>query len=92
MQTDWGYHGKHEHLWGDFQFHGKPVYGNSWTLQGVPTDKSGRNVYVDYALDGTWKRENSFLTHRQTGALLLPVRHPGRALRRASRDRRTARP
>ena len=68
VQTDWGYHGKHEHLWGDFQFHGKPVYGNSWTLQGVPTDKSGRNIYVDYALDGTWKRENSFLTHRQTGA------------------------
>jgi hypothetical protein len=68
VQTDWGYHGKHEHLWGDFQFHGKPVYGNSWTVQGVPTDKSGRNVYVDYALAGTWKRENSFLTHRQTGA------------------------
>ena len=68
VQTDWGYHGKHEHLWGDFQFHGKPVYGNSWTLKGVPTDKSGRNIYVDYALDGTWKRENSFLTHRQTGA------------------------
>jgi hypothetical protein len=67
VQTDWGYHGKHEHLWGSFQFHGKPVYGNSWTLTGVPTDKSGRNVYVDYADDGSWKRENSFLTHKLTG-------------------------
>jgi hypothetical protein len=67
VQTDWGYHGKHEHLWGSFQFHGKPVFGNKWTLQGVPLDKAGRNVYVDYADNGSWKRENSFLTHRGTG-------------------------
>jgi hypothetical protein len=67
VQTDWGYHGKHEHLWGTFQFHGKPVFGNSWTLAGVPTDGSGRNIYVDYAQDGNWKRENSFLTHKGTG-------------------------
>ena len=62
VQTDWGYHGKHEHLWGSFQFHGKPVFGNKWTLQGVPLDRAGRNVYVDYADNGSWKRENSFLT------------------------------
>jgi hypothetical protein len=67
VQTDWGYHGKHEHLWGSFQFHGKPVFGNKWSLTGVPLDKSGRNVYVDYADNGTWKRENSFLTHKGTG-------------------------
>jgi hypothetical protein len=67
VQTDWGYHGKHEHLWGSFQFHGKPVFGNKWTLTGVPLDKAGRNVYVDYADGGTWKRENSFLTHKGTG-------------------------
>jgi hypothetical protein len=67
VQTDWGYHGKHEHLWGSFQFHGKPVFGNSWTITGVPTDASGRNVYVDYGEDGAWKRENSFLTHKGTG-------------------------
>jgi hypothetical protein len=67
VQTDWGYHGKHEHLWGSFQFHGKPVFGNKWTLQGVPLDRAGRNVYVDYADNGSWKRENSFLTHRGTG-------------------------
>ena len=67
VQTDWGYNGKHEHLWGSFQFHGKPVFGNKWTLTGVPLDKAGRNVYVDYADDGSWKRENSFLTHKGTG-------------------------
>jgi hypothetical protein len=67
VQTDWGYHGKHEHLWGSFQFHGKPVFGNRWTLTGVPLDKAGRNVYVDYADGGTWRRENSFLTHKGTG-------------------------
>lgn len=67
VQTDWGYHGKHEHLWGSFQFHGKPVFGNKQTLTGVPLDKAGRNVYVDYADGGTWKRENSFLTHKGTG-------------------------
>ncbi|MDX6570561.1 MAG: hypothetical protein QOH15_3139 [Gaiellales bacterium] len=67
VQTDWGYHGKHEHLWGSFQFHGKPVFGNKQTLQGVPLDSAGRNVYVDYAADGSWKRENSFLTHKGTG-------------------------
>jgi hypothetical protein len=67
VQTDWGYHGKHEHLWGSFQFHGKPVFGNKWTLTGVPLDKAGRNVYVDYADGGTWRRENSFLTHKGTG-------------------------
>ena len=36
IQTDYSYHGKHEHLWGGFTFHGKPVFGNKWTLQGVP--------------------------------------------------------
>ncbi len=41
VQTDWGYHGKHEHLWGNFQFHGKPVYGNSWTLPGRSDRQAG---------------------------------------------------
>jgi hypothetical protein len=67
IRTDWGYHGKHEHLWGTLTFHGKPVFGNHWTLTGVPTDASGRNIYVDYAKDGAWYRENSFLTHKGTG-------------------------
>jgi hypothetical protein len=67
IQTDWGYHGKDQHLWGTFTFHGKPVFGNRWTLTGVPLDASGRNIYVDYGQDGAWHRENSFLTHKGTG-------------------------
>jgi hypothetical protein len=67
IQTDWGYHGKHQHLWGTFTFHGKAVFGDHWTLTGVPTDAKGRNIYVDYGENGAWHRENSFLTHKDTG-------------------------
>jgi hypothetical protein len=66
IQTDYSYHGKHEHLWGLFMFHGKPVYGLHSTLQGVPLDKQGRNIYVDYLAGSDWRRVNSFLTHSPT--------------------------
>jgi hypothetical protein len=66
IQTDYSYHGKHQHLWGKFTFHGKPVFGTGWTLQGVPTDRQGRNVYVDYLTGPAWRRVNSFLTHPPT--------------------------
>ena len=48
IQTDHSYHGKHQHLWGKFTFHGKPVFGTKWTIKGVPLDRKGRNIYVDY--------------------------------------------
>ena len=77
IQTDWGYHGKHEHLWGTFTFHGKPVFGNSWTLTGVPTD-----AWVATSTSTTAGRP---LVPRELvpdpqgdGRLLLPVRHAGR--------------
>jgi hypothetical protein len=66
IQTDYSYHGKHQHLWGKFTFHGKPVFGTKWTLQGVPMDKQGRNIYVDYLQQQNWRRVNSFLTHPPT--------------------------
>ena len=66
IQTDYSYHGKHQHLWGTFTFHGKPVFGMHWTRQGVPTDKQGRNIYVDYLTGTNWRRVNSFLTHPKT--------------------------
>ncbi|MDX6630887.1 MAG: hypothetical protein QOH00_3133 [Gaiellales bacterium] len=66
IQTDYSYHGKHQHLWGSFTFHNKPVYGNKWTAQGVPKDKQGRNIYVDFLKGPTWSRVNSFLTHPPT--------------------------
>ena len=66
IKTDWSYRGKHEHLWGRFTYHGKPVFGNRWTIKGVPLDSRGRNIYLDYHKDGVWQRENSFLTHPGT--------------------------
>ena len=66
IQTDYSYHGKHQHLWGVFTFHGKPVFGLHHTLAGVPTDKQGRNIYVDYLAGSDWRRVNSFLTHPPT--------------------------
>jgi hypothetical protein len=63
IQTDYSYHGKHQHLWGGFTFHGKPVFGTHWTPRGVPTDGAGRNVYIDYLTRTVWRRVNSFLTH-----------------------------
>ena len=77
IQTDHSYHGKHEHLWGRFTFHGRPVFGTKWTLQGVPPDRLGRNIYVDY-LDGpAWRRVNSFLTHPPTAGFCYTfANHP----------------
>jgi hypothetical protein len=66
IQTDYSYHGKHQHLWGQFSFHGRPVFGNKWSLQGVPQDKQGRNIYVDFLKGPQWHRVNSFLTHPPT--------------------------
>ncbi len=67
IQTDYSYHGKHQHLWGVFTFRAKPVYGTKWTKQGVPTDSQGRNIYVDFlASNNQWHRVNSFLTHPPT--------------------------
>jgi hypothetical protein len=67
ISTDWGYHGRFQHLYGTFRYQGRGVFGLSHTLQGVPTDAQGRNVYVDYLRDGRWARENSFLTHPDRG-------------------------
>ena len=60
---------------------------------GQPLDAFGRNLYVD-TLDsayGTgWKRENSFLTHKGDGRLLLQ-RQPARRAPRRATARSTAR-
>ena len=77
IQTDYSYHGKHQHLWGKFEFHGRPVFGTKWTLQGVPLDKAGRNIYVDYLTGPTWRRVNSFLTHPPTAGFCYTfANHP----------------
>jgi hypothetical protein len=77
IETDYSYHGKHQHLWGKFSFHGKPVFGNRWTHQGVPLDRQGRNIYVDFLSGPKWHRVNSFLTHPPTAGFCYTfANHP----------------
>jgi hypothetical protein len=70
VNTNWAYR-KFDHLFGTFSYNGSPVHGFASTPQGNPLDTFGRNLYVDtfnsaYGLG--WKRENSFLMHKGTGA------------------------
>jgi hypothetical protein len=70
IKTDWAYR-RDDHLYGRMTYRGKPVYGHASTSQGAALDAFGRNIYVD-TLDSAygpgWSRENSFLTHKPTGA------------------------
>jgi hypothetical protein len=67
---DWSWNGRYDHLFGRYTYQGRPVYGYGSTSTGVPTDRYGRNVYVD-TYNGPygpgWEREFSFLTHRPNG-------------------------
>jgi hypothetical protein len=70
IALDWSYRRFH-HLYGKLTYQGRPVHGFQATSRGVPLDDFGRNVYVDTfnsAYGKGWKRENSFLAHRPTGA------------------------
>ena len=68
--VDWAYR-RFDHLFGMFTYLGLPVFGFGTTPQGATLDAFGRNVYID-TLDSAygpgWRRENSFVTHRGTGA------------------------
>jgi hypothetical protein len=66
----WAYR-QWDRLYGRFTYGGRPVHGFRSTPAGVPLDTFGRNLYVDTfnsAYGKGWKRENSFLTHRDSGA------------------------
>jgi hypothetical protein len=70
IQTDWAYH-EWDHLFGTFTYNDQPVYGFKATPGGNPLDTFGRNIYVDTfnsVYGSGWRRENSFLTHTNTGA------------------------
>jgi hypothetical protein len=70
IATDWAWH-QWDHLYGTLTYDGSPVYGVKSTSSGQPLDTFGRNIYVDTfdsTYGGGWKRENSFLTHTNTGA------------------------
>jgi hypothetical protein len=79
ISTDWSWH-QWDHLYGTFTYGGTPVYGFKSKSSGEPLDSFGRNVYVD-TFDSVygkgWKRENSFLTHTNTGAFCYSVNPHG---------------
>ena len=69
IQTDWAWH-QWDHLFGTFTYDDSPVFGFKATPAGNPLDTFGRNIYVDTfdsAYGTGWHRENSFLTHTNTG-------------------------
>jgi len=69
IATDWAWH-QWDHLYGTYTYNGEPVFGYKATPAGLPLDTFGRNIYVD-TFDSKygkgWKRENSFLTHTNSG-------------------------
>lgn len=69
VNLNWAYR-KFHHIFGEFTYAGKAVYGFKSTSTGNPLDTYGRNLYVDTlnsAYGPGWKRENSFLMHKGTG-------------------------
>jgi hypothetical protein len=69
ISTDWAWH-QWDHLFGTYTYNGQPVFGFKSKASGEPLDTFGRNVYVDTfnsAYGSGWKRENSFLSHTNTG-------------------------
>jgi len=79
IDTDWAWH-QWDHLFGTFTYDGQPVFGFKSTPGGNPLDTFGRNIYVDTydsAYGTGWKRENSFLTHTNTGAFCYSVNPHG---------------
>ena len=94
IDTDWAWH-QWDHLFGTLTYHGSPVFGFKATPGGNPLDTFGRNIYVDTfnsAYGKGWKRENSFLTHTNTGVFCYSVNphgsiqpEKGRSIARRSR-------
>jgi hypothetical protein len=92
IELDWAY-GRFDHLFGRFTYRGVPVHGNRVTAAGSPLDGFGRNIYLDTfesAYGAGWHRENSFLTHRGSGAFCYGVfPHAGGPAGKGARYRAT---
>jgi hypothetical protein len=76
----WSWSGRFHHLFGRLTYRGRPVHGFRTTRQGARLDKYGRLVYVDTLRSrygSGWRRENSFVTHRQTGTFCYTFRARG---------------
>jgi hypothetical protein len=75
--TDWSWHGRFHHVFGRLLYRGRPVHGFRTSHHGARLDKFGRSVYLDTfgSTHGPgWRRENSFVTHRGTGAFCYTFR------------------
>lgn len=92
VNTNWAYR-KFDHLFGTFSYNGTPVHGFRSTASGNPLDTYGRNLYVDTfnsAYGAGWKRENSFLMHKNTGTFCYGFyRHGNRPAGHGERYRAT---
>jgi len=70
VHPNWTYGGRWQGLFGRYSYLGVGVYGFGANAKGVPTDKYGRNLFIDTrnsAYGPGWKRESGILTHRGTG-------------------------
>lgn len=70
IAADWSHNGHYQHLYGQYIYQNKPVYGKSWTSTGYVLDKMGRNVAIDswnsdWGLG--WRRVNAFLSNYPNG-------------------------
>jgi hypothetical protein len=63
-----------ENIQGEATFQGRPIYGQHSTLEGVPLDPFGRNVYLDSYRAAGWTRMMGILTNRPTGSFSLWIR------------------
>jgi hypothetical protein len=92
IQTDWAWH-QWDHLFGTFTYNDAPVFGYRSTPGGNPLDTFGRNIYVDTfnsAYGKGWQRENSFLTHTNTGVFCYSFNpHGGRPAGKGTQYRAT---
>ncbi len=92
VKLNWAYRQYH-HMFGRFTYLGNPVHGFRVTPTGAPLDTFGRNLYVD-TFDSVygrgWKRENSFLMHKGSGAFCYGFfRHGARPVGAGKRYRAT---
>ncbi len=75
--ADWSWNGRFHHVFGRLTYLGRPVHGYRTTRHGARLDKYGRVVYLDTfdsEYGAGWRRENSFVTHKGTGAFCYTFR------------------
>jgi hypothetical protein len=94
VSTNWTYGHRWIGLFGRLTYAGRAVHGLGSTSLGNPTDRYGRNVYIDTfnsAYGPGWRRESGILVHRPAGTFchsFVPQRpfpgYPSSAIRPAA--------